>query len=74
MNFVQWFKENEADLRIQHPDKSLDELTKIALNVFRTKRPINTEATASAKRKIVNDDEKEQSGISKLARFSFDKR
>lgn len=75
VNFVQWYNENKAELEKQHPDLSSNELMKFAMDAFRTKRPIiTTDVSASAKRKIVNDDGKEPSGIAKLARFNFDKR
>lgn len=73
MNFVQWYAENKDDLEKGNPELSSAELMKFAMDVFRTKRPaIST--NGDGKRKIDNSGEKEQSGISKLARFSFDKR
>lgn len=68
VNFVQWYAENKDDLQKKNPELTSNELMKFAMDAFRTKRQ------SDGKRKIDNDGDNQQSGISKLARFAFDKR
>lgn len=68
---MQWFNERKDGLQKENPNLSSDELMKFAMNEFRSKR--STIGDTNCKRKIISDDDNEQSGVSKLARFSFNK-
>lgn len=80
-----WYKKHEAELRAERPELIPTELTKYAMNKYKTLYPLKGGAEPSngdteksknvpiSKRKIDLDEAKGQSGIAKLAKFQFSK-
>jgi hypothetical protein len=62
-----WFQENKTELELEFPDLNITDLTKLAMNRYK-KLPIDRRP--SAKRKI-EETEKKESSVSKLAKFGF---
>jgi HMG (high mobility group) box len=66
-SFMIWFQENRAALEAEFPDADIPELTRAATKRYRS---LPKENGSTGKRKM-DDAEKKESGVSKLAKFGF---
>lgn len=69
-NFISWFNSNKDDLMEEFPDITSAELTKFAMRKFKASSSVTPKN--NAKRKLDESDGK-ISGVSKLAKFGFNK-
>ncbi|XP_058464750.1 WD repeat and HMG-box DNA-binding protein 1 [Malaya genurostris] len=72
MKFLPWFESNKDQLKKENPDVNDAELIKVGMRQFKTLNSYSQPRGSSEKRKL-EDGEKNESGVAKLAKFGFTK-
>ncbi|XP_058835522.1 WD repeat and HMG-box DNA-binding protein 1 [Topomyia yanbarensis] len=72
MKFLPWFESNKEHLKKEYTDANDAELIKIGMRQFKTLNSYSLPRGSSEKRKL-EDDERGESGVAKLAKFGFTK-
>lgn len=76
--FMPWFEDNKNRLKEQHPDAATDaELIKIGMRQFKAQNSAATTTpqagTPAAEKRKLDETDKGESGVAKLAKFGFTK-
>ncbi|XP_053687150.1 WD repeat and HMG-box DNA-binding protein 1 [Sabethes cyaneus] len=73
LKFMPWFESNKEQLKQENPDASDAELTKIGMRQFKTLHGSSSLPRVSSEKRKLDDGERGESGVAKLAKFGFTK-
>ncbi|XP_055625021.1 WD repeat and HMG-box DNA-binding protein 1 [Toxorhynchites rutilus septentrionalis] len=71
MKFMPWFEINRRQLKGENPDATDQELIKIGLKQYKALNSLPASRGETGEKRKLEDSEKSETGVSKLARFGF---